>query len=643
MNYSNLPVYIQRKDKQVDPAAAEYNYIPAQNASVEYQAQNDAERKLGVDIDAANQFSNSAPLQAKINFNSYINSETSGALKEILESSGENSYSIRVGNNVYDDCYLSNYDISVEPFRPASIAASYIVNNAPKINLNELELIPVTTAESRNLLLYSESLTGSNYVYTNVTTTPDQPDPTGGSKATLLQSLGSIVGSASYLLSNSTEYGWSSIAGAGGTELTFLKSNLNRSENIAFTASKQFTIGDTSYSQVSISNNGIISFSVDGIGFSVSDGSGGFPITLFDIKFIAVYWRKMRADSGGAIFYRQLSDRFIIEYAAVNATLGSLPQTYQIHLFFNTGNIEIRYNSVSQSGIFNPNPSIGIQWADDKFINYDLALVDTSKALRFNRIVAESSIIPNFVYKTAITPELLRTFSIHLKRLTGGGDIKYTLDGGDNWQTISPPLTTDWTRYAFPSTRASQQIGIEIETLGDEIFVYGAQLEPLGYVTDYIPTLEDIVIRPESTEDVPASELYPAVDLTTGFANTMINGDNCSVSSTAGFVSNIQTSMRYSVNCTRTPVYNIGTTNANQYILDTVEKQMDISSTNLASFIDFSGSKLTSDLNLTLKNSQNDFSSIISMKSGANIFSQQTNIQEGDTLVTQVSIKEIIV
>ena len=643
MNYSNLPVYIQRKDNQVDPAAAEYNYIPAQNASVEYQAQNDAERKLGVDIDAANQFSNSAPLQAKINFNSYINSETSGALKDILESSGENSYSIRVGNNVYDDCYLSNYDISVEPFRPASIAASYTVNNAPKINLNELELIPVTTAESRNLLLYSESLTGSNYVYTNVTTTPDRPDPTGGSKATLLQSLGSIVGSASYLLSNSTEYGWSSIAGAGGTELTFLKNNLNRSENIAFTASKQFTIGDTSYSQVSISNNGIISFSVAGIGFSVSDGSGGFPITLFDIKFIAVYWRKMRAGSGGAIFYRQLSDRFIIEYAAVNAALGSLPQTYQIHLFFNTGNIEIRYNSVSQSGIFNPNPSIGIQWADDKFINYDLALVDTSKALRFNRIVAESSIIPNFVYKTAITPELLRTFSIHLKRLASGGDIKYTLDGGVNWEIISPPLTTDWTRYAFPSTRASQQIGIEIETLGDEIFVYGAQLEPLGYVTDYIPTLEDIAIRPESTEDVPASELYPAVDLTTGFANTMINGDNCSVSSTAGFVSNIQTSMRYSVNCTRTPVYNIGTTNANQYILDTVEKQMDISSTNLASFIDFSGSKLTSDLNLTLKNSQNDFSSIISMKSGANIFSQQTNIQEGDTLVTQVSIKEIIV
>jgi hypothetical protein len=162
-------------------------------------------------------------------------------------------------------------------------------------------------------------------------------------------------------------------------------------------------------------------------------------------------------------------------------------------------------------------------------------------------------------------------------------------------------------------------------------------------MTEYMPTLENIAIRPESTDLVPADFLFPEVSLTTGFANTMINGDNCSVSSTAGFVSNIQTSIRYSVNCARTPVYNIGTTNADRHILDTVEKQMDISSTNLASFIDFSGSKLTSDLNLTLKNAQNSFSSIISMKSGANIFSQQTNIQEGDTLATQVSIKEIIV
>ena len=70
---------------------------------------------------------------------------------------------------------------------------------------------------------------------------------------------------------------------------------------------------------------------------------------------------------------------------------------------------------------------------------------------------------------------------------------------------------------------------------------------------------------------------------------------------------------------------------------------MDISSTDLTSFINFSGSKLQSNLNLTLKNAQNTIGATIAMKSGANIFSQQTNTQENETLTTQVSIKEIVV
>jgi hypothetical protein len=503
--------------------------------------------------------------------------------------------------------------------------------------------VPVTTPESRNLLLYSESLTGSNYVYTNVVKTTNQPDATGGFAATLISGQDPTVTTVSYLLNNDDAYGWSSIAGSSfTTALPSLKSNNDQAVGVSFAAGKTFVMGETSYSKVWISNNGIISFDVSDTGFS-SAQNDDLPISSPTRKFIAAYWRNMAA-AGGDILYRQYVNKFVIEYAAVNATPDGLPQTYQIHLFF-SGNIEIRYNAVTESGVFRPNANIGIQWGIDKFINYDLAYVKTTKALKFTRKVDTTQVASNFVYKTKITPDEQRTFSIHLRRKAGEGDIRYSTDSGVNWLRIIPnPLIDDnWIRYSFAPTVASQQVGIRIDTSGDAVFVYGAQLEPLGYTTDYIPTLEAIAIRPESTVLVATDFLYPAVDLTTDFANTMINGDNCSVSSTAGFVSNIQTSMRYSVNCTRTPVYNIGTTNANQYILDTVEKQMDISSTNLASFIDFSGSKLTSDLNLTLKNSQNDFSSIISMKSGANIFSQQTNIQEGDTLVTQVSIKEIIV
>ena len=620
-----------------------YYYIPAQNISIDYQAQNDALRMLGVNIDQNDQFTNGAALQAKISFNSYVNTETSGALNTVLDSSGDNFYSIRFGNNIYSGCYLSDYGISVEPFKPIGLNASYMVNNAPVLNSNKDQYITVTTPASDNYLLYSESLTGSNYIYTNLgPPIGGQSDPTGGSKATLISGQDTTVNYVSYSADNSTDLVWSSITGtAGAVDLTYLKSNNDLSTGIAFTGGKTFKMDSTTYTGVFISNNGIISFDSADQGYSDYQNQE-FPIPATTKKFIAAYWRDMFA-SGGKIWYRQDLLRFIIEYSEVTALNGSQPQTYQISLYFSSGLIDIRYKTITASGTFNPNPNIGIQWASNRYINYGLNNLDSTKSLRFKRISANKATNANFVYNSKITPDQLRAFSIYLKRYVGVGNIKYTLNSGTLWTTISPPLIEDWTRYSFPATNASQQVGIQVETSGDAIYVYGGQLEPLSYSTDYIPTSGVVGSRSASSVNVPLDIISPTVYLTTGFANTMINGNTCSISSTTEFVSNIQNSIKYSVNCGRSPIYNLGQINASNYILDTVEKQMDISSTDLQSFINFSGSKLQSNLNLTLKNAQNTIGSIISMRSGANIFSQQTNIQEGDTLTTQVSIKEIIV
>jgi hypothetical protein len=620
-----------------------YYYIPAQNISIDYQAQNDALRMLGVNIDQNDQFTNGAALQAKISFNSYVNTETSGALNTVLDSSGDNFYSIRFGNNIYSGCYLSNYDISVEPFKPIGLNASYMVNNAPVLNSNKGEYITVTTPASRNELLYSESLTGSNYIYTNLgPPIGDQPDPTGGYKATLISGQDTTVNYVSYSADNSTDLVWSSITGtAGAVDLTYLKSNNDLSTGIAFTGSKTFQMDSTTYTGVFISNNGIVSFDSADQGYSDYQNQE-FPIPATTKKFIAAYWRDMFA-SGGKIWYRQDLLRFIIEYSEVTALNGSQPQTYQISLYFSSGLIDIKYKTITASGTFNPNPNIGIQWASNRYINYGLNNLNPTKSLRFTRISADTATNANFVYRTKINPVATRTFSIHLKRYVGVGNIKYTLNSGILWTTISPPLIEDWTRYSFPATNASQQVGIQVETSGDAIYVYGGQLEPLSYSTDYIPTSGVVGSRSASSVNVPLDIISPTVYLTTGFANTMINGNTCSISSTTGFVSNIQNSIKYSVNCGRSPIYNLGQTNSNNFILDTVEKQMDISSTDLASFINFSGSRLPSDLNLTLKNAQNTIGATIAMKSGANIFSQQMNIQENETLTTQVSIKEIVV
>jgi len=621
-----------------------YHYIPAQNISVDYQAQNDASRLLGVDIDKSRQFTNGAALQAKISFNSYVNTETSGALNTVLDSSGDNFYSIRFGNNIYSGCYLNNYDVSVEPFKPVGLSASYTVNDAPVLNSNKQEYITVTTPASTNYLLYSESLTGSNYIYTNLATPiGNQSDPTGGSKATLISGQDTTVNYVSYSADNTGVFTFSSItgAGAGGTWLNTLQSNNDLSTGISFVSGKTFQMDSSTYSKVFISNNGIISFDSADQGYADYQNEE-FPIPATTKKFIAAYWRDMFA-SGGKIWYKQESDRFIIEYSEVTALNGSQPQTYQISLYFSSGLIDIRYKTITASGVFNPNPNIGIQWASNRYINYGLNNLDSTKSLKFTRISADTATNANFVYRTKINPDAIRTFSIHLKRYVGVGNIKYTLNSGINWATIIPALDSEWTRYTFPSNAANQQVGIQVETSGDAIYVYGGQLEPLSYSTDYIPTSGVVGIRDSYSFNVPTDIVSPSIDLTTGFANTMINGNTCSISSTTGFVSNIQNSIRYSVNCGRSPIYNLGQINASNFILDTVEKQMDISSTDLTSFINFSGSKLPSDLNLILKNAQNTIGATIAMKSGANIFSQQTNIQENETLTTQVSIKEIVV
>jgi hypothetical protein len=626
-----------------------YHYIPAQNISVDYQAQNDALRVLGVNIDQSDQFTNGAALQAKISFNSYVNTETSGALGTVLDSSGDNFYSIRFGNNIYRGCYLSDYGISVEPFKPIGLNASYVVNNAPVLNSNKQEYITVTTPASDNYLLYSESLTGSNYIYTNLgPPIGGQSDPTGGSKATLISGQDTTINYVSYSVSNSSNLSWVSITGtAGAVELTYLKSDNDLSTGIAFTGGASIFVGDNSYSKVFISNNGIISFDSADQGYSDYQNQE-FPIPATTKKFIAAYWKDMFA-SGGKIWYKQtatgLFSSFTIEYSEVNALSGSQPQTYQIILYFNLNLIAIKYKNITASGIFNPNPNIGIQWDNNRYINYGLNNLNPTKSLMFTRITNKlnDGTNANFVYSSQITPADKRTFSIYLKRYLGNGNIKYTTNSGVNWTNINPPLIEDWTRYSFPWTHDFQQVGIQVETSGDAVYVYGGQLEPLTYSTDYIPTSGVVGIRSASSVDVPLDVVSPSINLTTGFANTMINGNTCSISSMTGFVSNIQNSIRYSVNCGRSPIYNLGQTNASNFILDTVEKQMDISSTDLTSFINFSGSKLLSDLNLTLKDFQNVTGSIISMKSGANIFSQQMNTQENETLTTQVSIKEIVV
>jgi hypothetical protein len=172
-----------------------------------------------------------------------------------------------------------------------------------------------------------------------------------------------------------------------------------------------------------------------------------------------------------------------------------------------------------------------------------------------------------------------------------------------------------------------------------------------SYTVDIGP-LKPVVLSVDFTCNNPPtgtsiSQITNGVDSfigSSGYAEKIIHSHTCSVSGVNNIVSNIQSSIRYQVTCARTPVYSIGSITPSSMILDQVERQMDIDSTDIYKIINQEGSTLTSPISIALKYQKNySITAYLGMNAGSKILSQKINMQEGDTLSTQVSIKEILV
>lgn len=88
----------------------------------------------------------------------------------------------------------------------------------------------------------------------------------------------------------------------------------------------------------------------------------------------------------------------------------------------------------------------------------------------------------------------VKTFSIWLRRKTGTGNIDMTLDNGTGWTTKT--ISSSWARYEITQTLANPTVGIRIVTSGDEVYVWGAQLEDgVSFASSYIPTTTVAVAR----------------------------------------------------------------------------------------------------------------------------------------------------
>lgn len=135
-------------------------------------------------------------------------------------------------------------------------------------------------------------------------------------------------------------------------------------------------------------------------------------------------------------------------------------------------------------------------------------------------------------------------------------------------------------------------------------------------------------------------------------ANRVIYGNTCVVSNAGQVVSDtVLSSISYSKKYNRSPIYGIGSTLPVRYLVDKVEADMTIESTGLASLIDYSGAKLTSDITVSLLDhsasgiapSGENSALSISFPSGARVTSEKYSVGEGDFVSSSVEIKHILV
>lgn len=103
-------------------------------------------------------------------------------------------------------------------------------------------------------------------------------------------------------------------------------------------------------------------------------------------------------------------------------------------------------------------------------------------ALRLTASAANGTIISSAAMGTSAA----RTLSVWLRRVTGTGNIQYTLDNGSTYTTQA--ITAVWVRYTFATTTAAQRVGFRIVTSADAIEIWGAQLEDGTGASSYIPT-----------------------------------------------------------------------------------------------------------------------------------------------------------
>lgn len=176
LSYTNTPVYIG----QINTSAVNtgftgaVDYIPATRASVDFSSSSNPKRNLGVDVVSTDQFTVDQALTANISIDSLLHPDLEEGFRYLSGTAAAQDafVPIQIGENVYKKCYPQNISISVEPYLPAKITASFISLDPPTGTK--------LSGDSRSLSqTYGYPLSGDRFVYGHTCSVVNADDVVG--------------------------------------------------------------------------------------------------------------------------------------------------------------------------------------------------------------------------------------------------------------------------------------------------------------------------------------------------------------------------------------------------------------------------------------------------------------------------------
>jgi hypothetical protein len=127
-------------------------------------------------------------------------------------------------------------------------------------------------------------------------------------------------------------------------------------------------------------------------------------------------------------------------------------------------------------------------------------------------------------------------------------------------------------------------------------------------------------------------------------SNDIVYGHTSWISDNANILNDVQSNISFSRTYSRTPIYQLGSINADTMLLDGVEEELSVASTGLESLIGLSGDKLANTLTVNLCGvgaTVPVIQDLINFPAGARVLTESYGVAGGDTVSTQATIKQV--